>query len=57
MVRMLRAMAGLARRELVAWLFAGVGLHWAWLHGLDGWTILLALGAVWIHPPSDRTDK
>ena len=54
MTRALQAMARVVRREVIAWAFAGVGLHWAWVHGLDRWTVLLALGVVWIHP--GRTD-
>jgi len=46
-----RRMAQTIRRELVAWCFAGIAMHWAWSHGLDRWSILLALGTLWIHPP------
>jgi hypothetical protein len=42
------------RREVIAWLVAGVFLHHCWLHGIDHWSLLLAMSALGIHPAPAR---
>ena len=44
------AIAGLIRREVIAYLFAGVALRWIWCHGLDAWGVALVLAALHLHP-------
>ena len=57
MPRPVGALVDLVRREVLSWLFAGLALHAIWLHGLDQWSVTLAVGAMMIHPGrSDGVD-
>jgi hypothetical protein len=46
----MEVMASAIRREIVAWAFAGLALHWVWNHGLDKWGLALTFAAMHLHP-------
>ena len=57
MTRFLGRMAGGIRRELFAWILAGITLRWIWYHGFDWKTLLGTFAALGLHPAKENPES